>query len=185
LARCMMVVTAVALLLAWWLAVLWGVCAEISPDWDCGCFNRQWLPDEIGDVPFHVIGAMVAIPGSYLVGRIGGRMLAACSLTLACVLWSALFADSVMWAVEHDCGACYRVYFLVGISILFGIEVLAALIFAWRRFAWAGAHAGDRKREAEDGQEESPWCRKVVLAIPFLCGYPPKNGIVPLIHRRV
>ena len=126
-----------------------GVCAEISPDWDCGCFNRRWLPDEIGDVPFHVIGAMIAIPGSYLVGRIGGRMLAACSLTLACVLWSVLFADSVMWAVAHDCSACYRAYFLVGISILFGIEVLSALIFAWRRFAWAGAHAGNRKYEAK------------------------------------
>ena len=127
-------IAGIVLLLAWWLGVI-HVCDMISPDMDCGCMNKRWLPDAIGNIPFHVVGAMIAIPGSYLIARIGGRLQAVWGLVAACLLWPILFSSCITWASAHSQNACYRDHFRVDISILFGIEVLAAVYFAWRKFS--------------------------------------------------
>ena len=118
-------IAGIVLMFAWWIAVL-CICANM----DCAC----WLPVEIGNIPIGVFGAMIAIPGSYLIARIGGRMQAVWGLVAACLLWPLWFLDCFMWVLGDGRNVCYGEYFRVGISILFGIEVLAAFYFAWRKF---------------------------------------------------
>ena len=118
-------IAGIVLLFSWWFAVL-CICTNM----DCGCC----LPNEIGGVPIDMFGAMLAIPGSYLMARIGGRLQAVWGLVAACLLWSLWFVVCIPWGWEHSHTPCYRYYFRVGIPILFGIEVVAVLYFAWRKF---------------------------------------------------